>query len=455
MDVDHEEGGYNAGDDYYRDFDFWLPRVTRLCESLAPGAEHQISYTRHHHPMVNFPDSKVFTLSFFFDEPNPKEYFLILPEEVDGFMSRVLALRFLEERIRRAGYSFRALKVPQVWAWDARMDNELRYPYVLVKRMSGVILEQAWEYLSMQHKVDVAREMATLYQELMLVEGQVSGWNIAGDPGVTIPKASEVCPTCNGRAFDDIISEYGSGPMFEASGRRGSSNGGPSVMEMAGLLERHGRCSTNAGLLRKRTLPRRGHAVSSGMDMDANNFSLSELLEQMKTHATSSVLGDALGGVSPTTCLWHPNLIPANIMVKFSPNGTCAITGVFGWEAPLFNHQFMVARPPCWLWRNRRIMADGRPDDLGDDREPLDRNLVEADSPYNAAIKRTFDVAVGDEWRQLAYHPALGLARRIMNLSLADDWGARHYHQLEDIVATCKEHSADEELQHAIDQLGL
>lgn len=451
MDVDHEQGGYNTGDDYYKNFDFWLPRVNQLCESLAPGAQHSISYTRHHHSMVNFPDSKVFTISFPSDDPNP-DYFLILPEEVDGFMARILALRFLEERIRRAGYSFRALKVPQVWAWDATVDNELRYPYVLVKRMPGVILEHAWEFLSMQHKVDVARELATLYQELTLVEGQVSGWSIAGS---AIPMAFEGCPTCNGRAFDDIISEYGSGPMFEVSGRRGSSNGGPSIMDMAGLLERHGRCSTNAGLLKKRTLPRRGPAVFSGIGTNANEFSLSELLEQMKTHATSGVLEDALGGVSPATCLWHPNLIPANIMVKFSPNGTCNITGVFGWEAPLFNHRFMVAKPPCWLWQNRRIMADGRPDDLGDDREPLDQNLVEADSLYNAAIKRTFDVAVGAEWCQLAYHPALALARRIMNLSLVDKWGSRHYHQLEDIVAACKEHFADEELEHAIDRLGL
>lgn len=424
-----EGSHYDTGDDYYQSPTFWYPRIHALCKTLWPEAKHEAVF------LSQGTYNKIFSLSIGQDNgARHEEYVLKIPELEDMVLNTVGVLRYVKERIGRAETKPKVLKLPEVMSWDATKDNELRYPYTIEERLPGSSLGKCWDTLTQAQKISTAKQVALLYNDLTGVANETAG--IVGIPAGLESKKEQLGSVpeefvrvsafgASSGGYRDHVHLTNTDKNITPSQFRCGPSGSPIDDMMLASLQR-----------RMLQVSQRGSPITDIVEKHYKPLLriVEELSEEGVFRSVPSGRGSAAG-----FCLSNMNLSLENTMIDFSDEDNLYITAILDWELPAFVPRFIAAEPPRWLWR-ADIKTKRWPECSP---EPLDRKLVGADSAENEVIKLAFDEAVGADFCDRAYTHEFGFARRILKLSISDNWGQPEIYESEDIQsaweAFCRE----------------
>ncbi|KAM0810430.1 hypothetical protein AB5N19_10779 [Seiridium cardinale] len=449
-----QESLYNLGDDYYQPPTFWYPKIRALSKTLWPEARSETVF------LAKGEYSKIFMISVFRDAgAEHDEYVLRLPEMEETLPNTVGVLQYLNRRIAENAESLVALKVPELVRWDCTKHNELEYPYVLLERVPGTNLQSCWVNMTHDQKVGVAKQVGQLYEEFTNIVSPLAGtFGVAPNPK-TLEKSQLLDP-------EKILSIAALGGLFlNGSLTRTESDDAKNVLLSLDRLH-----SDLPGPAASETIfapfKRRIHQLlprySSNPELAENCFNpLLEIIQDLEESGGFNN-DDNNGHENSNFCLWHTDLRPSHIMVDNTNGEVPCITGILDWEEPLFGPRFMAAKAPRWLWRDDAAYADWTESRRQHDLEPLDKTDVEADGPENEEVKKVFDAVMGPEWCRMAYGTEYVVARRILDLSVLEDWATYHTYDLENLRNTWNEYcekaragTKEHELKRALEQLNL
>jgi hypothetical protein len=450
------ENPYDTGDEYYRHPDFWKPRIQQLCKTTWPTAQCTVSF------LTKGKDHTTFLLCIQDIQDQVQfhqDYVLSLPEDDDTVESEAKTLQYLSHRIadypfnRHAPFSsmhsqrflpaLQILKVPEVVQWDATKDNELKYPYIITKRLPGTNLGKLWDSLTQDQRISIVVKVALLHMEFMCISHSHPEMHPSHVNDDTTRAAVTAFPE-HRKKFSAIIkqsSDVGTGLHNTVD----LSNSGLSVRDKICASMRRWAPEFREGLST-------GFSPSISRTAEVNDRrTLYDLVHALEKEELVSIFEDTSRNTS-IQYLYHANLSLDNIMVSFDKEGEPSVTGILGWEEPLFGPLFMSAKPPCWLWQTRRRPQAQEVESLGLEwrtRRLLQAQEVElwglewgehATSRENWHIQHVFDYITTAQWKADAYSPDRRLFRRILRLCMVDKWGAQHHHEVEDIRTALEEH---------------
>ena len=282
-----------------------------------------------------------------------------------------------------------SIPVATVVGQDFTCDNPLESPYVLQDRIPGEDLEKFWPKLSHTQRCTVAVEVGRVIRDLLAMETPINGILDAVDgdtsPSTIIP--FELKDSC-GELVEEPESSIASSP-YSAHGRR-----------------------TTLDFFT--TQFNRWRAV----DLDSNCGAPDHLTEIWDKVLKVVKEMDGFNLFKPSlNCVCHTDLSPRNIMAQVQPDQTLKITAILDWDEAVFAPKCIACKPPLWLWDPG---SEDRLDDDGKDPWPCELRGAD-DEPHEeerAELKRLFEEAAGDEYRELAYKPHWRLCRGMFRMAM-------------------------------------
>ncbi|XXG98403.1 hypothetical protein Hte_004726 [Hypoxylon texense] len=366
----------------------WLPKAVALCRELWPSAKHDTLSVKY---LSHGSYNTVFSISIVLAGDEPAEYVLRIPDDDQFPITRTAAiLEYLTQSTD--------LKVPRVITWDVTTDNPLENGYVILARIPGKCLQEVWEDLTHGQKLALARELA---QQLLQIES------------VTNPIAGTIKVHEKGFRHGDDVSDR---IFIEALGAETEempgnpinwSNSDNGLLPLDRLRHDPPNLSVNdimLALFKRRIYQANNHESPHDGYLSVFEFCQDTVEDLVKLRVFEAE--------SDTICLHHADLFPRNIMVDFSPDIT--ITGILDWDLTLFVPRFAGRISPRWLWRS---VPQNDSEYYKFDKEPLEPEGSEPDSPENAEIKRAFEDAVGESWVAEATGKCYPIARKLLKLA--------------------------------------
>ncbi|KAI1759663.1 hypothetical protein GGR53DRAFT_527014 [Hypoxylon sp. FL1150] len=383
----------------------WLSKANALCKNLWPSAK-QLTIKYLSHGSYN----TVFSILMVTADNQTVDYVLRIPETHFPILRTAAIHEYLAHCTN--------LKVPRVITWDEKDDNALENGYIILSRIPGKSVQDAWGTLSHEHKLSLARQLAQQLLEIESVTNPSAGTLKVHEKGFR--HGDEV----KDRLFVETLgTDVHEEPEFEID-YHNSDNGllpldrlhyDPPNMSVKDIM---------LALFKRRLYQEKNQ--NRVFDSYVGTFGFcQEIMEDMANLGVFSMGSDAI-------CLHHADLFPRNIMVDFTPDLT--ITGILDWDHTLFVPRFACRIPPRWLWRS---LPEDRSEYYKFDREPLIPEENEPDSPENEEIKKAFESVVGESWVAEATGKWYPFARRLLKVARESaydgedidcvyDWAKKH-----------------------------
>ncbi|KAF7559792.1 hypothetical protein G7046_g4348 [Stylonectria norvegica] len=332
------------------------------------GFNHIIGLTRH------FPNDSGKDISYILRIPR-------LANEATQIDRDVAALLFVQRHTD--------IPVTSVVAYDETDSNKLGCPYMIQKRAAGRNLLFSWRGLDHDQKCRFARELGTVYCQMLSVRSKNAGVLAFSENDKTLKASLE-------------IAALGSGKLLMAST-------GTLVESPADLPE----------YLRVITLYDNTPAVQSITELVTPYFQAqkaaslegsSNLVDPMLTDAFCKMACELEAGGwfdDIPNALAHLDLFPRNVLIHpDSENSQPILSCIMDWDSAILAPAFMTCVPPKWIWAW----------DDGEDETPLAADYVPA-TPEECQLKQLFEEAAGPLYMRFAYEPAYRLARRLLRLA--------------------------------------
>lgn len=399
-------------DDYEISFEERCPKIRKLCRQLWPDADHDKTIIEAHQ-QGGF--NRIYPITITENETT-RRYVLRMARYEYEVEATVLILKNLEQRNIQ-------VPIPALITYDFDHHNPLKYPYIILERVSGRELQHTYPSLSQRQKVILAKKLGILYQQILAITNPISGMMVpAHEEDGTLSSEQHLQPLG--------INEYC------------IVTPDPKVEEIIGvddLLADETLNTEPLGLSSKDTLllafKRRLYFSKS------DNLSWEVEIAEQAIEAINQIASDGLLD-DPSICVWHTDFFPRNIMVDAETNpDDPIITGVLDWDNTGFTPQFAACRPPDWLWDPNSMKENtstkehssldgdsaargnsntGDSDKAKSDDEPL--KPIQPQTPEDLEIKQAFDLSAGEVYCSMAYDPRFIVSRSLLNYCLYVQW---------------------------------
>ncbi|KAK8039031.1 hypothetical protein PG993_007442 [Apiospora rasikravindrae] len=323
------------------------------------------------------------------------------------------------------------LNVPKVITWDASKDNPLGHGYIILSRIPGTSLQKVMGDLSQEQKLIVAKQLAQLYQQMESITSPIAGRiKVHGQfsPGDDTSDNVFIQP------FGTGIGSSGIELHDDCKNPVDWNNTDNGLLPIERLRHDPPNLSVNEIML-----PIYQRRIYTSLNRPVPEDHLLILFEPLQEMVQDMVDIELFEPVNDHICLQHPDFLPRNIMVDFTPDPV--ITGIIDWDDANFVPRFAARVPPGWLWqsgwwkeedgdeRDRGDMLDEDGDEGEDEtceecdedydwiEEPLDVEKNAPQTPEDAEIKRVFEEAVGERWVWESTKPWFPFARRLLRFS--------------------------------------
>lgn len=295
------------------------------------------------------------------EEPyNAINYILRIPRFDAAQVYRDVAiLRFVQRHTE--------IPIPGVVMFDESKNNGLEELYMVQHRVAGESLYPTFPKLDHQARCKVARELGTIYHQMLAIRSSTAGHFVlpAGDKSIDAPL--QVAPFQSHDAtlavpYNDLVTAQ-------------------SVFHLL---------------------------TTSFQDQKARRSFLAEEMDQFCTMA--SELDAEEWFTDMVYSLAHRDLAPRNILVN--PGFVAKqpiISAVLDWDSGVLAPMFLSCTPPLWIW----AWLD---DEDEDERTAND----DPPTPEWCQLKQIFEEAADEDYIRLAYPPAYRLARRLVRFAIDD-----------------------------------
>ena len=392
----------DEGSPYWDTWEDRAPKARALCESLWPLARHSETVIKE---TKADSASKTISVRIVDEDGKPADYTLRMPWDEYTILSSVTISRFLRSY-------YKDLPVPEVIYFDNTRDNPFGHHYVIFRQFPGVSLQSCFHDLAGDQRLLLAKELGRFYTRLRGITDPTAGTLKIPvplrdamharfqDPEVTVEPFG-----ANLSGYHDDLEHVDTENGFLPGDQPRQDNPGLSAVTMmllAPLARRLSQCA------------QANHIPGVAANAYQRCLDIVEGLVEMPQFQNCADVD---------FCLWHTDLTPENVMVDFSK--TPVITGILGWDAPVFAPRFFPS-PPTWLW----LDDDGENNEKEEEEEEetcsdytsstgyFQIMDFEADTPGNQLVKEAFEEAVGPDWAAQAYQPYSVFARRVLQLSL-------------------------------------
>ncbi|EWC46443.1 hypothetical protein DRE_04386 [Drechslerella stenobrocha 248] len=295
------------------------------------------------------------------------------------------------------------LRVPTVLAFDSTPNNSLCVPYMLLHRIPGIRLEDAYPSLTQKQKERVAMLIA---RELLIYDGVEC-------PKKGILKGANYCIPAS------ISFQENRPPTFKmtitpfTTGRRRKlpiNDRGSTHLLMRGMF--------NNWLVLC--------ATADDLPVDVRsiyNYCFGRLLDALDIMHERGYFDQS---TSEGIALYHPDFFPRNIIIGAScrrpDNMTFEVEGVIDWDGAMALPEVLRATPPSWLWEwMDEPQVTGIPlweEWFGDSDELPASRFSYRLNPDERKIKEKFDQSVGKERAHIMYKIEYTWIRRLWKFAL-------------------------------------
>ena len=389
-------------------------RLIELCHQVWPSAQHDKTtindlggFLNKVYEIIVTDTSLGETKAFILRYPYKRSHHHIHEESFSSILTRQVAvLRWLERNT--------FLKTNRVLCHDATGDNPIGTPYMVQEKMPGVNLQDVLAgpgRLGLEQRLALARALGRFFRDLRCITKSRAGTVVASGAR---PELSN---------HDPFIAIQPFGARSDGAADAAGDDGG------AGPLGR--------GRLAEPVWLKARDVVLNAFDRRIRQAEASEPVRRGRpdsAHAAGPLL-TARGfmerlfrlGLSQDTdddefSLWHPDLAPRNMMVDLSLAGGDVLTGVVGWDDPVFAPSFVSCVPPVWLWAPSTHAAHGG-DRAVDPREAdTEYDLTEPETPDLARVKAVFDREAGEFFVRRAYSRGYIYARALLRWVQLEAW---------------------------------
>lgn len=371
---------------WHRSSNYWVPRAVTLCRQVWPAAKHDTISVAF---LAEGTHNKVFSITLQNHKSQWRRFVLRIPKREDTLPGVAGIMSYL--------WTTTSLRIPKIITWDPTRHNPLEHAFIILSRLPGQPLDKILPVLEHGHKIKLAQELARLYHQIEANTNNVAG-SIRSHERVELPEYT----LSTGTFVQPFGTEYHTIPGNPMDWGNADSR----MLPLERLRRDLPGLSTNGIML----------AIYRRRIYEAKNkrTPLDHLLEYYEP--CQNMIQDMIDiGLfkleNNVISLHHPDLMPRNIMVDFTPD--IVITGVLDWDEALFTPRFAGRVLPRWLWRKLNSEED--------EEEPLDTVENEPDSSENAEVKRAFERAVGGEWLSEATDKHFPFARKLLRFGHRDN----------------------------------
>ncbi|EEU40676.1 uncharacterized protein NECHADRAFT_76073 [Fusarium vanettenii 77-13-4] len=269
--------------------------------------------------------------------------------------------------------TYTAVGIPHVVAIeeDSSAANPIGQPYILQQRLPGQRLDDIWNKLNHQQRLQVTKDVANFFLDVQ------KATNSSG--GLPDFKESNSCPHAIPTKDFKFVEDH-------EDSKRPIKPQHPVNMLCERLLRWHEKYS--------------GPGFGEGPWLG-----LIEMVKSMQT------LHKTFGPDTPTYHFHHGDLFPRNIMVDTPDDQTATVTGILDWDEAHYAPAIVAFAPPAWLWLEAYWSDDI--EDYINEEAIWEFAEEKPENDEAKELQAVFEETVGLEFLRYAYSPESCEARKI------------------------------------------
>ncbi|GKZ43943.1 phosphotransferase enzyme [Aspergillus brasiliensis] len=251
------------------------------------------------------------------------------------------------------------IPTPRVYSWDADMDNSVGSEYIIMEEAPGTMVQEVWEDLSVDDKIEFAQELAELQAKLLKVPLNCYGSLYYATANIKDAVPAETCAAVTTELRDEIRRRFVIGPVasrgyWNKERATMALDRGPWKQPQDYLLSLAQR--EEAWIRQYATTPSedRPQAPSATQHDPDSHIALLHKFIEVAPH----LLPDDPDLKAPY--LWHTDLHAANLFVRDGK-----ISSVIDWQGQWIVPLMLQGRPPKMIYYDGEMILR-KPENFGD-----------------------------------------------------------------------------------------